>query len=241
MRFITTEIGKGRVSGNYQLTIPPVDAESYHDAQITSYATRQDFDCTPPVRMSLRAYATDKIQGTAGFGFWNHAFDHKVNRLRLPKAVWFFYGSPSNHMALAKDVPAHGWKAATFDATRWQFKALLPTAPIGVLLMRIPALYNRLWPIGQRAIGVSEKALDTDLLYTPYDYTIEWLPEQVIFKIDGEIVHETDLSPSGPLGFIAWIDNQYAIVTPQGRFGFGTVGVSHQQSLYLENVEIQQL
>jgi hypothetical protein len=32
--------------------------------------------------------------------------------------------------------------------------------------------------------------------------------------------------PPGPLGFVAWIDNQYAIATPQGSLRFGTVSSS---------------
>ena len=142
-------------------------------------------------------------------------------------------------MALAKDVPGPGWKASTIDATRWQFLALLPTAPVGLLLMHIPALYRRLWPIGQQAIGVSERLLDSTLLLTAHTYTLEWHTYGVIFSIDGQTVHHAHTTLNGPLGFIAWIDNQYAIVTPQGRFGFGLVNVRNPQSLIIESVQIE--
>jgi hypothetical protein len=28
-------------------------------------------------------------------------------------------------------------------------------------------------------------------------------------------------SPRGPLGFVMWLDNQYMVVTPWGRLGWG--------------------
>lgn len=143
-------------------------------------------------------------------------------------------------MHLAKGVPGPGWKAATIDATRWQFLALLPTTPISLLLMRIPALYNRLWPIGQRAIGVSEHLLDTALLVATHTYTIDWRPDGVTFAVDDQTVHVSPLAPRGPLGFIAWIDNQYAVVTPQGQFGFGLLPLSQEQVLTVEHIRIVQ-
>lgn len=237
-----TEIGLGKVhqsGGSYRLTVPPASKNRYHDAQISTYVSRRDFSHRPPVQMTVRARAERHIHGTAGFGFWNHPYAPNERGFRLPKAAWFFYGSPPNNMALAKGVPGQGWKAATFDATRGQFLALLPTAPIGFLLMQIPALYNALWPIGQRALGVSEKALDTDLLTESHEYTVNWQENSVQFGVDGEVIHETDLSPSGKMGFIAWVDNQYAVVTPQGKFGFGLVDVPQEQSLVIESLVIK--
>lgn len=243
MNIHTTEIGSGLVqqqAGHSTMTLPASGTDSYHDAQIATYTHSKDFHHKPPLRMSLRAYAEGNLHGTAGFGFWNHPFVPGERGFRLPKAAWFFFASPPADMALAKGVPGHGWKAATFDATRLRFLALLPTAPLGFLLMRIPALYDRLWPIGQRAIGVSEYLLEPNLLYHPHDYQLDWLPDRVIFAVDGVTVHESPHSPKGPLGFIAWVDNQFAIVTPQGRFQFGLVDVPGPQSLIIEDLHIDE-
>lgn len=241
-----TEAGRGVVEqsgdGLFRLTVPPAPKEMYHNAQISSYVTRRDLQWKPPVRMTVRARAEvegDSIQGTAGFGFWNHPFAPNERSFRLPRAVWFFYASPPSDMQLARGVPGHGWKAATFDAIRWQFFALLPTAPVGFLLMHIPALYERLWPIGQRAIGVSEHPLDSALLDDQHEYTVEWRVDRVTFMVDGDTVHESDCSPGGPLGLVAWIDNQYAVVTPRGRFGFGLLDVLAAQSLLLESLHVE--
>ncbi|MDX1992292.1 MAG: family 16 glycosylhydrolase [bacterium] len=239
--FFRTEIGSGIVTSvgeSWHLTVPPAVKTRYHDAQISSYRRRREFTFRPPVKLTIRAYAEGSVQGTAGFGFWNHPYVPGEAGFRLPKAVWFFFGSPPNNMALAKDVPGHGWKAATFDATRWQFLMLLPTAPLGFLLMRVPALYRRLWPTGQQALGVSEKSLDASLLRQRHDYEIDWQPRHVTFSVDQQMVHRADLAIRGPLGFIAWVDNQYAVVTPQGRFGFGLLDVPVAQTLVIENLSI---
>lgn len=243
--FQIMERGAGQViqaDDSIRLSVPPVDQSNYHNAQISTYIHRADFSYQPPLRMIIRAHAEGQIQGTAGFGFWNLPTVNNLRSLRLIKAVWFFYASPPSNMALAHGIQGYGWKAMTFDSTRWQFLALLPTAPIGFLLMRFPLLYNLLWKnIGQPAIGVNEALLGTDLLQTSHEYTLDWRKDGVTFCVDNDVVLRTASAPSGKMGFIAWNDNQYAVVTPQGRFGFGLVDVPQTQSLILEHIDIQSL
>ncbi len=238
-----TEYGAGQVTQQtdaLHLSLPATDASRYHDAQLTDYASKVDFRWQPPLRMEVVASASSNaLVGTAGFGFWNHPFVPGERGVRLPKAVWFFFSSPPSNMQLAQGISGPGWKTATIDATRWQFLALAPTAPLGVLLMRIPALYRRLWPIGQRAIGVSEHLLDSSLLLERHTYTIDWQPNHISFAVDGLTVHHAPVGIRGPLGFIAWVDNQYAIVTPQGQIDFGLVNVPQSQTLIVERVEIE--
>jgi hypothetical protein len=178
------------------------------------------------------------LRGTAGFGFWNHPFSPDMKRLpRLPQAIWFFFGSPPNNMQLAYGVPGCGWKAATIDATRALY--LAPFALPAVLLMRVPRLYKLLWKPIQRALKIGEVALDMGLLASRHTYTIDWHFNHAIFTVDDKIVLETPFAPGGALGFVAWLDNQYAVVTPQGHFGFGTVAVAQAQALVLERVMIE--
>lgn len=241
-----TEIGDGKVqqsSTDLRLTVPPTAASGYSDAQLTDYTGKSDFLWRPPVTLTITARAEvsgNGLAGTAGFGFWNHPFVPGEKGVRLPQAAWFFFSSTPSNMQLARGVPGPGWKAATIDATRWPFFALIPTAPLGVLLMRIPALYKRLWPIGQRAIGVSEYLLDSKLLNDMHTYTIDWQRDSVTFRVDGRAVHRSNSASRGPLGLIAWIDNQYAIVTPQGQFGFGLVPVVQEQTLVLQHISLNQ-
>jgi hypothetical protein len=229
-----------------RLRLPAPSTAAYADAQITDFAglPRHTFPWRPPLRMTVRAAASGPAQsliGTAGFGFWNDPFVPNRRELpRLPRAAWFFFGGPRSNMALAQGVPGNGWKAATFDAQRALFYGLLPLALPGMLLMRIPALYRALWPVGQRAIGVTEAALPGDLLATPHEYALTWRRDSVTFQVDGHLVLDSPTSPRGPLGFIAWMDNQYAVVTPQGQFGWG-VAAGSEQWLVLEYIRIEPL
>ncbi|WP_119071846.1 hypothetical protein [Aggregatilinea lenta] len=234
------------VDGALRCTMDGATAQQYSDAQITDYAglARRDYPWRPPLRLTVRAWLShpqDALRGTAGFGFWNQPFVPSIHALpRLPRAAWFFFGSAPNDMALAQGVPGWGWKAAVLDASRPAFLALAPFAPLGFLLMRVPALYRRLWPVGQRALGVAEALLPVDL-DTPHIYTLEWRRSGVRFAVDGQPVLDTPRSPRGPLGFIAWVDNQYAVVTPQGRFKFGCLTPPGAQWLALDRIEIEPL
>lgn len=240
-----TQLGNGIVQSEdayLRLTVPSGTSDTYHDAQVSDYQPHiRDFQNRPPLRMTVVAKAEGDIRGTAGFGFWNHMFVPGERGFRIPQAVWFFFGSPPNNIALAEGVPGHGWKATTFDAQRWKFYGLLPLAPLGFLLMRNKTIYQHLWSIGQDAIGVSEANLDTELLHTFHTYTLEWRLNGATFMVDGDVVLQTDDVPTKPLGFIAWVDNQYAIVTPQGNFGWGLLDVSASQSLIFKQIQIDSI
>ena len=239
-----TELGGGSVRADetgLRLKLPSASADVYSDAQISDYDTRADFSNRPPLRLSLRARAQGEVRGTAGFGFWNHAFMPGQRSFRLPQAIWFFYTGPESNIALAHGVAGHGWKAAAINARDPRFLALLPLAPLGFLLMRSRSLYDALWPFGQRAIGVSEALLNDELLRDFRSYRIDWLAGRAVFAVDGEVVHRAEQAAPGPLGFIAWIDNQYAVVTPQGRFTWGLLAAPGEQSLEISDIQISTL
>lgn len=232
------EQGAGQVEQDgdgWALRVTPASAVAYSNAMLTSYHTRRDFSFGAGARLELTAHAEGTLHGTAGFGFWNHPYGMG---LRPPRAVWFFFSTPPNDMPLALGVPGHGFKATVFDAQRLPFYALLPFAPLGVLLMRVPLLYRALWPVGQWAIGVDECALDAALLRTPRRYAIDWGRDRVTFSMDGDTVFTTRRVPRGQLGFVAWVDNQYAIVTPQGRVGAGVVDGQDSQTLFVKHLTL---
>ncbi|MHB8748050.1 MAG: hypothetical protein ACYDBJ_02525 [Aggregatilineales bacterium] len=240
-------IGNGWVeqSSGWKFVLPPTTATRYSDAQVSDYARlpRRAYPWVAPVHMTVRACAShnvDQMRGTAGFGFWNQPFMPGQAIPRLPRAAWFFFAGQPSNMALARGVPGYGWKAAILDATRPAFLALAPLAPVGVLLMRIPPLYRKLYPIAQRALGVSETLIDVDWR-EPHTYTLDWQPRSVTFGIDGRCILRTPYAPAGRLSFVAWLDNQYAVVTPQGRLKFGLVDVREEQWLRVESVEIESL
>jgi len=88
--------------------LDPVPKKQYSDSQISDYKP-EPFRWQPPLRLTVRAWASHpskELKGTAGFGFWNEPFVPIGRQLpRLPRTVWFFFGSPPNNMALAKGVP----------------------------------------------------------------------------------------------------------------------------------------
>lgn len=193
----------------------------------------------PPLRLQLRARAShpeSELRGTAGFGCWNYPFTVPP---RLPQAIWFFFGSPPNDMPLAMGVPGSGWKAAVLDAGRPRLLALAPLAPLVIPLLNVPALYRGLYPPLQRAAGVAE-ALVRAPIDEWHEYVIEWGVERSRFLVDGRVVLDEAPSPRGPLCFVAWIDNQYLVLTPQGRIRWGLLDTPQRQWLELKDVVIEE-
>jgi hypothetical protein len=222
----------------------PNTAGSYSNAQLDDYQglARRNFLWQPPLDMTIRArfsHPAGTLRGTAGFGFWNDPFLMTGSRSpALPRVVWFFYSSPPSNMKLDLHTPGHGWKAATLDAIRWPFFALLPTAPIAIPCMNIGWLYRTFWPIGQRAISVSEALLPVEMTEW-HTYHLRWQANQVTFSVDSQPVLVCNTAPKGPLGFVLWLDNQYMVVTPWGRFGYGLVSTEEEQWLEVSQVEIE--
>jgi hypothetical protein len=219
-------------------------AQQYTDAQIDDYQglPRHRFPWRPPLRMTVRArfsHPCEELSGTAGFGFWNDPFMMTGRRLpALPRALWFFYASPPSNMKLDWYTPGYGWKAATIDALRPLFFLLLPTAPLTIALMNIRPLYRALWPLGQRAIGVSEAPVTVEMT-GGHVYVIEWGVKKVRFWVDDKLVLDSVTSPCGPLGFVMWLDNQYAIVTPWGRLGYGLLDAPGRQWMQVSYLAIE--
>jgi hypothetical protein len=71
-------------------------------------------------------------------------------------------------------------------------------------------------------------------------YELEWRAGGCSFRVDGELVLETPHSPRGPLGFVAWIDNQYLVATATGRFHWGTEATNKTQVLELRELQLEQ-
>ncbi len=243
--WVVTEAGSGVVRsapGALRLMVRP-EQRGYSNAQITDYRYPAfNFRWKPPLRLTVTAWCEGDPHGTAGFGFWNHAFSPDARRLpRMPQTIWFFFASPPSNMAFAYGVPGFGWKAETMDAARWDSLWLAPLALPAALLMRNRRLYAKLWPKIQRRLNIGQYALDPALLGERHTYSLDWLVDAASFAVDGVAVHAAPFAPRGPAGLVAWIDNRYAIVTPQGGFGFGIVPVTAEQSLILESIVVERL
>ncbi|MCB0188171.1 MAG: family 16 glycosylhydrolase [Caldilineaceae bacterium] len=239
-------VGRGNLlstAAGLCMVIGPTTASAYTNAQLDDYHTlrRSDFLHRPPLTLSLRArfsHNAEQLRGTAGFGFWNDPFGMTgARRLTLPRALWFFFSSSPSNMALAFNVPGPGWKAATIDAWRWSFLLLAPTAPVAMPLMKIPALYRHLWPIGQRAIGVHETLLALDMTAW-HRYAIEWTQHSVRFFVDDCLILHADQSPRGPLGLVIWKDNQAMSLTPSTIPRHQLVACDDEQWMEMADLQI---
>jgi hypothetical protein len=238
---LSYQVGKGEVQPEadaLRLTLFENDGRSYSDAQVDDYHVDGTMRWRPPLTMTASArfsHPQRGLTGTAGFGFWNDPFGMTkigggtrwLPRLRLPQALWFFFASPPSDMALAMGVPGNGWKAATINASTLLAKMLLPVAPLGMVACRMPWGYRRVWPLAQRVLKIDESLLPV-AMDAWHDYRLEWRASGVRFVVDGEEVFQTRYSPRGPLGFVAWVDNQYMVATPQGRLRNGLTATGEQ-------------
>ncbi len=256
-RWTQTCIGSATLSTSasvLRLGISSVQEGHYADAQIDDYGAlkRAAFPWKPPLRMEVRARSslpaatatdTDKsayiLRGTAGFGFWNYPFSVRGDILMLPEAVWFFYASPPSNMALVPNVPGWGWKAQIVHSMRpGALMATLPTA----LTTGWSILTGHTQPAArwlQRLSGANETLLSVDMTAW-HTYALEWYATEAIFLVNGNRVMHALHPPTRPLGFVAWLDNQYAVATPRGILRFGTVA-SNSQWLELDSIRIDPL
>lgn len=249
-----------------RLAIEGASARHYSNAQIDDYSGRRagHYLWRPPLRLRVRARASHAahplatpgaiqdgadggageawLRGTFGFGFWNAPLTMAGGGVRLPEAVWFFGASPPSNMALIAGGAGYGWKAQVVHAQR-------PGALAAVAPLALTALWARVsgdarpaagWL--ERMTGTREATLDpaqADLRQW-HDYTLEWLPDCARFAVDGRKALVAPDPPPGPLGFVAWIDNQYAIATPRGELRFGALDCEPQW-LELASLSIEPL
>ncbi len=239
----TQRIGGGVIAGtavSLHLSFAAASAARYSDAEVNDYATSRRYVWRPPLRLSVRARASHPaarssasearqpfLMGTAGFGFWNAPFLMAKRIGRLPEAIWFLSTSPPNQICLVPGVPGYGWKAQVVHAHR-----------LGALAAGIPTLATVAWARAsgrqrpaarwiQRLSGAHEALLETDLT-SWHAYTVEWKEEVATFFVDDELVCRAPHPPRGPLGFVAWIDNQFVVATPRGEFRSGVLDAGPQ-------------
>jgi Glycosyl hydrolases family 16 len=230
------------VESALRMEFPSAQSGQYVDAQIDDYAgrVRSAFPWKPPLRMEVRARSslpaasassTDEstaiLRGTAGFGFWNYPFTISGDILFLPEAIWFFYASPPSNMALVPGVPGWGWKAQVVHSLRFgALAAAVPTA--------LTVAWSRLTDKTQQAerwlqkLSGAQEALIAAEMDSWHTYVLEWQHSEARFWVDGAPVLTVQKPPARPLGFVAWLDNQYAIATPRGTLRFGSISCGPQ-------------
>jgi hypothetical protein len=244
------EINGGTVTSaegaeSWRLSLP-LTSRGYADAQIDDYGgrMRKNYRWSRGTRLGVEArFSHDEgaLAGTAGFGFWNAPFGPGTGPLpALPQAVWFFFGSPRNDLPLAPaGESGNGWFASTIDAGTVRALAWAPLALPVLLANQFRPLRNRAWPALQRSLAISFCRLPV-ALDEWHRYELEWRAGGCSFRVEEELVLETAHSPRGPLGFVAWIDNQYLVATATGRFHWGTEETNKTQVLELRELHLAQ-
>jgi len=217
--------------GTLQLRIPSGPAGRYRLAQLDDYShlPRKNFPWRPgsSFHVQMRA-STNQIPGTWGIGFWNNPFGMailtRVEMLRLPalpESAWFFFASSHNYLSFRDDLPAHGALAATFRV-RARAKPWLALAVPLLPLYAIPAVARSLRKLIRKTILEDSYKLPIDPTDW-HDYHLDWQKEKAVFQIDGQSLFVTEIVPDQSLGFVLWIDNQYAAFRPDGQLRFGTL------------------
>lgn len=246
------EMGGGQVdyaaaAGQARLVVPPTGAAHYTNAQLDDYhqwaatgrARRLPFTSAPPLRLALRARASHAApRGTLGFGFWNEPFSVRGAVLGAPSVAWFFYASPPSDMALVPGVPGHGWKAATLNMGRWPGLLLAPAALAAVGLTKVPGLGRPVLDLARRFMRAHEAPLADVALDQWHHYALDWRRDAAVFTVDGVERLRAPAPPAGPLGCVLWIDNQYAVASLEGRFGFGVLPLPEAQWLEVEALTV---
>jgi hypothetical protein len=233
-------------AGSGRLVVPATAGRQYVNAQVDDYhparrgrrISRRHFRSAPPLRLALRARASHPAPvGTLGFGFWNEPFSVSGSVLSTPNAIWFFYASAPSDMALAQGVPGRGWKAATLNTGRLPGLVIAPAALAAIALTRVPGLGRPVMSLARRFAAASEAMLNV-ALDEWHAYELDWREGEALFLVDGAEKLRSPAPLRGPLGFVMWIDNQYAIASEDGRFGFGVQSLPEAQWLEIADFRL---
>lgn len=221
-----------------KLSLKDAPAGTLSIAQLDDYINRprSDYLWLPPLIFRLNARVTHSsgaLLGTSGFGFWNNMAPMWGTRMEVnPNWIWFYYASPQSTISLTNGL-VNGWKASVVNGGGGGERAMAAANTF----MKIPLL-------GRLLTGVRKPARETAL--SEWDFTewhefeIHWLPESIHFRIDGQEVLAARVKVTIPLAFVAWIDNNYATVKPNGDLEIGYLAVEQEQSLLIQDLEISQ-
>ncbi|MGZ6347215.1 MAG: hypothetical protein ACXWNC_06560 [Anaerolineales bacterium] len=234
-----------RVEHGWRLEIPSGGRNTYRLAQLDDYVvlSRRSFRHAPPWTINLQAkISAPDLPGTWGFGLWNDPFGFSLGFGRtegrlpvLPNAAWFFHASPPNWLSLHTGIPARGFFAGSINSPH------IPSLLFAPALLTLPLLAVR--PLSRflrkmAARIVRQDAVEISVDVTQYhEYSISWLREVCLFKIDGKKILETPVSPIPPLGLVFWVDNQFATWDPKGHLAYGTLD-NPASTLDINSIEI---
>jgi len=235
--------------GGWKLSLPTSN-KKYHCSQLDDYKhlDRSDFAWTPGSVLSLEARVSQAdLKGTWGFGFWNDPFQVRFGikggsfsgrRLPvLPNSTWFFYAAPPNYLTFRDNHPSQGLLAAVFSSAlipSWILGLGVPVLP----LLGIPLTARYIRKCISNFINEDAKLLQHDVT-SWNNYEIHWNQVMIEYMLNGEIIWCTRIVPKGRLGFLIWIDNQYAAFSDKGVFKTGLSEISENHWLEVKNIRVK--
>lgn len=242
VRFAVGHADLEHVPGSLRFVIEGAQEGQLSDAEIDDHRTvpRHRLPWKPPLRLSIRARASHRsgeLLGTAGFGFWNDPFDWVGNVQAPPNALWFFYASPQSDMAFDPRSRGSGWKAATLNGGR----ADKATMALGNFIFQLPGMSRLVFQVAQTRIHAHEAVLDEVDLTGWHEYRIDWRVDSARFFVDDAEVLSAPHPPVESLGFVAWADNNVAVMGPGREFAFSRMAIPHRQWLEMSRVSIAPL
>ncbi len=242
VRFATGHAEIEHQPGVFRMVMRQAQEGQLSDAELDDHRTvpRHKLPWRPPLRMTVRArtsHRAGELLGTAGFGFWNDPFDWIGNVQVAPNALWFFYASPQSDMAFARGVRGHGWKAATLNGG--QIDPV--TMALGNFVFQLPGMSKLVFRAAESRLQAHETVLDEIDMAAWHEYRLDWLPDEAVFSVDGAQVLCAPDPPKTSLGFVAWIDNNVAIMGPGREFAFRRMAIAERQWMELTRVRIETL
>jgi hypothetical protein len=93
-------------------------------------------------------------------------------------------------------------------------------------------------PLVRKQAAAKEVLLDASLDEW-HEYAVTWTSNSVVFEVDGGIVAESNTVPHGPLGFVVWIDNQYAVLSEKRGIRFGLLPTDEEYGLEIEDLQVK--
>lgn len=240
VRFAVGHADIEHAPGSLRFVVDGAEQGQLSDAELDDHRTvpRHRLPWQPPLRMTVRArfsHPSGNLMGTAGFGFWNDPFDWVGNVQVPPNALWFFYASPQSDMAFDPRSRGNGWKAATLNGGR----ADKATMALGNFIFQLPGMSGLVFRIAQTRIHAHEHVLDGVDLTVWHEYRIDWQPAIARFFVDAVEVLSAANPPVEPLGFVAWLDNNVAVMGPGREFAFARMAIPQRQWLELSRVSLE--
>ncbi|MDP9356283.1 MAG: hypothetical protein M3R02_13560 [Chloroflexota bacterium] len=231
------------VKGGIRLGTIDAIRSALADAQIDDYHGRHrgSLPWVPPLRLTVRArwsHPSAALRGTIGFGFWNDPVDGRGRFAAAPNAVWFFHASEPSRIRLRREGVGTGMVAAAMhggEVNSWLLAA-------GNLALRIPGVDQLAARIGGSHMGGADTLLPEDLDITAWhDYLLDWRWDGAVFAVDGAEVARLAARdvPRCRLGFVAWIDNNWADLGDDGRYRSGCLDAPGGQWLELARVVVE--